>query len=37
MAIGAATALTPDEHITGIWTAREIEYAAASAGVAYIY
>lgn len=36
-AIGAVTALSPDEHITGILTAREIEYAAASVGVACIY
>lgn len=36
MAIGAVTALSPDEHITGILTAREIEYAAASVGAAYI-
>ena len=35
MAIGAVTALSPDEHITGILTAREMEYAAASVGVAY--
>lgn len=35
MAIGAVTALNPDEHITGIVTALEIEYAAASVGVAY--
>lgn len=35
MAIGAVTALSPDEHITGILTAREIEYAAASVGAAY--
>lgn len=34
-AIGAVTALSPDEHITGILTAREMEYAAASVGVAY--
>lgn len=33
-AIGAVTALNPDEHITGILTAREMEYAAASVGVA---
>ena len=37
MTIGAVTVLSPDEHITGIWTVREIEYAAASAGVAYIH
>ena len=37
MAIGAVTALSPDEHITGILTAREMEYAAASVGVAYSY
>lgn len=37
MTIGAVTVLSPDEHITGIWTVREIEYAAASVGVAYIY
>lgn len=37
MAIGAVTALSPDEHITGILTALEIEYAAAKVGVAYIY
>ena len=34
MAIGAVTALSPDEHMTGILTAREIEYAAANVGVA---
>lgn len=34
IAIGAVTALSPDEHMTGILTAREIEYAAASVGVA---
>lgn len=34
MAIGAVTALKPDEHITGILTAREIEYAAARVGLA---
>lgn len=35
IAIGAVTELNPDEHITGILTAREIEYAAASVGVAW--
>lgn len=35
IAIGAVTALSPDEHITGMLTARAIEYVAASAGVAY--
>lgn len=35
MAIGAVTALSPDEHITGMFTALEIEYAAANVGVAY--
>lgn len=35
MAIGAVTALSPDEHMTGILTAREIEYAAANVGVAW--
>lgn len=34
IAIGAVTALSPDEHKTGILTALEIEYAAASVGVA---
>lgn len=34
MAIGAVTALRPDEHMTGILTAREMEYAAARVGVA---
>lgn len=34
IAIGAVTALRPDEHMTGILTAREMEYAAASVGVA---
>lgn len=34
IAIGAVTALSPDEHITGILTALEIEYADASVGVA---
>lgn len=34
MAIGAVTELRPDEHMTGIRTARDIEYAAASVGVA---
>ena len=34
MAIGAVTALSPDEHMTGILTAREIEYADARVGVA---
>lgn len=34
MAIGAVTALNPDAHITGIFTAREIVYAAASVGFA---
>ena len=37
MAIGAVTALSPDEHMTGNLTAREMEYAAASVGVAYSY
>ena len=37
MAIGAVTALNPDEHMTGILTALEIEYAAANVGVAYNY
>ena len=37
MAIGAVTALSPEEHMTGILTACEIEYAAASVGVAYSY
>lgn len=36
-AIGAVTELNPDEHITGILTAREMEYAAASVGVACNY
>ena len=35
MAIGAVTELSPEAHITGILTAREIEYAAASVGEAY--
>ena len=35
-AIGAVTALNPEEHITGILTARAIEYAAARVGVAYL-
>lgn len=35
MAIGAVTALSPDEHMTGILTARDIEYAAANVGVAW--
>lgn len=35
MAIGAVTALSPDEHMTGILTALEIEYADASVGVAW--
>lgn len=35
MAKGAVTELSPDAHITGILTAREIEYAAASVGEAY--
>lgn len=34
MAMGAVTALRPDEHITGILTALEIEYAEANVGVA---
>ena len=34
MAIGAVTALNPEEHRTGIFTAREMEYAAAKVGVA---
>jgi len=33
-AIGAVTELNPDEHITGMLTALEMEYAAASVGVA---
>lgn len=33
-AIGAVTELSPEEHITGMLTAREMEYAAASVGVA---
>lgn len=37
MAIGAVTELSPDEHMTGIFTAREIEYAAANVGEAYKY
>lgn len=37
MAIGAVTALNPDEHMTGILTALEIEYAAASVGAACNY
>ena len=37
MAIGAVTALSPDEHMTGILTAREMEYVAASVSVAYSY
>lgn len=37
MAIGAVTALNPDEHITGILTALEMEYAAASVGVALFH
>ena len=36
-AIGAVTELNPDEHITGMLTAREMEYAAASVGVACNY
>lgn len=35
IAIGAVTALSPDEHMTGIFTARDMEYAAAKVGVAY--
>lgn len=35
-AIGAVTALSPDEHMTGILTALEIEYADASVGAAWI-
>lgn len=35
IAIGAVTALSPDEHMTGILTARDMEYAAARVGVAY--
>ena len=34
IAIGAVTALKPDEHMTGILTALDIEYAAAKVGVA---
>jgi predicted porin len=34
-AIGAVTELSPEEHMTGMLTAREMEYAAASVGVAY--
>lgn len=34
MAIGAVTALNPDEHRIGIFTARDMEYAAAKVGVA---
>ena len=37
MAIGAVTALSPDEHMIGILTACEMEYAAASVSVAYSY
>ena len=37
MAIGAVTALSPDEYMTGILTARELEYVAASVSVAYSY
>ena len=37
MAIGAVTALSPNEHMTGILTAREMDYAAASVSVAYSY
>lgn len=37
MAIGTVTELSPDEQMTGIFTAREIEYAAASVGVAYSF
>lgn len=37
MAIGAVTELSPDEHSTGIFTALEIEYAAAKVGVAWNY
>ena len=37
MAIGVVTELSPDEQMTGIFTAREIEYAAASVGVAYSF
>ena len=37
MAIGAVTALSPDECMTGILTAREMEYVAASVSVAYSY
>lgn len=37
IAIGAVTALKPEEHITGIVTAREIEYAAANVGAACKY
>ena len=33
-AIGAVIELKPDEHITGMLTALEMEYAAASVGVA---
>lgn len=35
IAIGAVTALSPDEHMTGIFTAPDMEYAAARVGVAY--
>ena len=34
-AIGAVTELSPDAHITGMLTAREMEQAAANVGVAY--
>lgn len=34
MAMGAVTELIPEEDITGIPTAREMEYAAARDGVA---
>jgi hypothetical protein len=34
-AIGAVTELSPDAHMTGMLTAREMEYAAANVGVAY--
>lgn len=37
IAMGAVTELSPEEDITGIRTAREIEYAAARDGVAYTH
>lgn len=36
-AMGAVTALSPDEHMRGMLTARDIEYAAASVGVACVH